>query len=95
MNVLLSKRSLFVPVGFGLALCVELDNTAKLQYTHLLGKFLRRDTLQHTATHCNTLQHTATHCNTLQHTATQYTPYLLGKFLRRDSNSCQRPAFSK
>jgi len=25
----------------------------------------RRDTLQHTATHCNTLQHTATHCNTL------------------------------
>ena len=38
----------------------------------------RRQTLQHTATHCNTLQHTplteetdsATHCNTLQHTAT-------------------------
>ena len=29
-----------------------------------------RNTLQHTATHCNTLQHTATHCNTLQHTAT-------------------------
>ena len=29
-----------------------------------------RDTLPHTATHCNTLQHTATHCNTLQHTAT-------------------------
>ena len=33
-----------------------------------------RDTLQHTATHCNTLQHiathTATHCNTLHHTAT-------------------------
>ena len=23
-----------------------------------------RDTLQHTATHCNTLQHTGTHCNT-------------------------------
>ena len=23
-----------------------------------------RNTLQHTATHCNTLQHTATHCNT-------------------------------
>ena len=22
-----------------------------------------KDTLQHTATHCNTLQHTATHCN--------------------------------
>ena len=29
-----------------------------------------RNTLQHTATHCNTLQLTATHCNTLQHTAT-------------------------
>ena len=29
-----------------------------------------RDTLQHTATHCNTLQHPATHCNALQHTAT-------------------------
>ena len=28
-----------------------------------------RNTLQHTATHCNTLQHSATHCNTLQHTA--------------------------
>jgi len=26
-----------------------------------------RDTLQHTATHCNTLQHTAIHCSTLQH----------------------------
>jgi len=38
--------------------------------------WMRRNTLQHTATHydtlqhiCNTLQHTATHCNTLQHTA--------------------------
>ena len=46
----------------------------------------RRNTLRHTATHCNTLQHTvhihstdaqfrasehtATHCSTLQHTAT-------------------------
>ena len=30
-----------------------------------------RDTLQHTAIHCNTLQHAATHCNTLQHTATR------------------------
>jgi len=29
----------------------------------------RRNTLQHTATHCNSLQHTATHCNTLQHTS--------------------------
>ena len=27
-----------------------------------------RDTLQHTATHCNTLQHTATHCNDLRYT---------------------------
>jgi len=26
--------------------------------------FVRSDTLQHTATHCNTLQHTATYCNT-------------------------------
>ena len=32
-----------------------------------------RESLQHTATHCNTLQHAATHCNTLQHTATQVT----------------------
>jgi len=31
---------------------------------------IEKNTLQHTATHCNTLQHTATHCNTLQHTAT-------------------------
>jgi len=31
--------------------------------------FAPRNTLQHTATHCDTLQHTATHCNTLQHTA--------------------------
>jgi len=29
-----------------------------------------RNSLQHTAAHCNTLQHTATHCNTLQQTAT-------------------------
>jgi len=28
-----------------------------------------KETLLHTATHCNTLQHTATHCDTLQHTA--------------------------
>ena len=31
-----------------------------------------RDTLQHTATHCNTLPHTATHCNTLQHSCDLY-----------------------
>ena len=29
----------------------------------------RRNTLQHTATHCNSLQLTATHCNALQHIA--------------------------
>jgi len=29
---------------------------------------LQRNTLQHTATHCNALQHTATHCNALHHT---------------------------
>ena len=33
--------------------------------SHLLLR--KRDTLQHTATHCNTLQHTATYCNILQH----------------------------
>jgi len=29
-----------------------------------------RDTLHHTATHCNTLQHTVPHCNVLRNTAT-------------------------
>jgi len=37
--------------------------------TAVWGLVSKRETLQHTATHCNTLQHTATHCNTLQHTA--------------------------
>ena len=31
-----------------------------------------RNTLQHTATHCNTLQHTAAHCNALKHIATHW-----------------------
>jgi len=30
-------------------------------------KSIVRNTLQHSATHCNSLQHPATHCNTLQH----------------------------
>ena len=51
-----------------LSVCNCLHATAAL--------WMRRNALQHTATHydtlqhiCNTLQHTATHCNTLQHTA--------------------------
>jgi len=31
-----------------------------------------KNTLQHTATHCNTLQHTATHCNANQYIATHH-----------------------
>ena len=34
-----------------------------------------RNTLQHTATHCNTLQHTATHCNSMQLNATHSTQH--------------------
>jgi len=55
----------------------EADNPPGTKHhvmTHL-GESCTKDTLQHTATHCNTLQntalkHTATHYNTLQHTAT-------------------------
>jgi len=47
---------------------------------HIRASFKRsRNTLQHTATHCNTLQHTTTplphstpRCKTLQHSAIQY-----------------------
>ena len=38
-----------------------------------------RNTLQHTATHCNTLQHTATHCNT---------PYVSGSFAEEPKIDC-------
>jgi len=36
-----------------------------------------RNTLQHTAAHCNERQYTATHCNALQHTAVHYVAWLV------------------
>jgi len=56
------------------ALHTALMLTQSIKSCTQISSYMYRDSLQHTAAHCNTLQYTAIHCNTLRHIiATHFT----------------------
>ena len=68
----LSRRLAFDPVRDGGHLCVVAvgGDEVRCAWGVVCLESGWRDTLQHTATHCNTLRRSATHCNALRRTAT-------------------------